>query len=357
MWMQRGRWPTHDWMGQEYQEGTEEHRLASEDFWLADGWAGGFFALDADLDAFYKTWRLENPTHATHPCCWCPAGVSGDLNWRDFRPSAGWIDQCYGADSWRAAHPDPLELFLIFFVTIATINPDWMHVKYLGVDQYLFASALKLLTHHHMAGDPVANMAEVMQHLTEYFRANNVRHAYKLITTKMYCNKDTPKLKGRASEIRHLGKALLHVFVLLMDPEDDLHKQVKATLKLNVMLEEQLDGCQSWNFKGAEYDEFIETAHKFCCGFNTCADTANRLRKWELFPITIKLHHLLHCCFRARWLHPKASWCFNGEAFMKVSKQLHQSCTRGLAQHAATVKVARKMLRALHYQFSEISAE
>ena len=356
-WSYLGRWPTHDWNGREYTEGSEACRLATDVYWLAGGFAAVFFSLESDLDCFYKTWRLENHGGPHNPCCWCPASLASDNNWRDVRPSAGWIGRCYTAASWTAAHPDPLELFLLFFVTTATINPDWMHVKYLGVDQYLFASALKILTHHHLPNDPDVNMALVMRHLKEYFNDNNVRNAYQLITTRMYCNKDTPKLKGRASEIRHLGKALHHVFNLLMDHGDTLHKEIKATLKLNTMLEDKLDCCDEWNFQGQAYDEFLETAHMFCGGYNTCAATANSERGLELFPVTIKLHHLLHCVLRSQRLHPKASWCFKGEAFMKVSKQLHMSCTRGLAQYAATVKVASKMLTALHYQFSDIAAE
>jgi hypothetical protein len=263
----------------------------------------------------------------------------------------------YNDETWRASHPNALPFLLLFFITIATINPDWMHIKYLGVDQYFFGSVLKVLTHHFLPGDPADNMCLVMGHLKTYFKSKKVPNAYKLITVNMYSNKDAPKLKGRAAELRHLGGALLHVFTMLMDNENTLHKNIRLTLKLNVKLEQLLDDCSGWNFKGEEFNKFLQVGHDFCTGYNACADTANRVHGWELFTITIKLHLLLHCVLRSRLLHPKASWCFGGEAFMKVAKQLHSSCTRGLKPHAATVKMTEQMLTALHCQFSGISKE
>ena len=360
-WLFLGRWPTHDYNGDEYPETSKAYKLATETYFLAEGFAGVLFANNADLDCFHKTWRLENHTNTENPCIWCRASLDSACNWRDFRPGASWLSAVYTTDSWKAAHPDHLAIFDLLGVTIATFNPDYMHCKYLGLDQYLYGSVLKVLTFHTLVGDPVANMERVMTELSRYFKAHRVPNAYTLITINMFNNKDQPKLKGRAAELRHLGEALLHVFekFMITAPEAPvevrtLHKRILITLKKNVELERLLDQETGWNFKGESYSKFVKVAHEMLCGYNACQGSAARLAL-EMFNVTVKAHHVLHCVHRSKWIHPKAVWCFQGEAFMKVSKALHKSCTNSMVPHKATIKAAHKFMTAIHLQFTGAS--
>ena len=228
-----------------------------------------------------------------------------------------------------------------------------MHCKYLGVDQYFYGSVLKVLVFTSMEGEPANNMDKIMAVLREYFQKYKVPNAYRHISVSMWNNKDAPKLKGRAAELRHLGSALRYAFQKFM-LQDPFHKKILATLKLNIELEVLLDQETGWNFQGAAYNALCKAGHDFMCGYNACQAAASR-QGLELFTVTIKGHHVLHALRRANWIHPKAVWCFGGEAFMKISKKLHASCANGNAPHKATVKAANQFLRAIHLQWTGAS--
>ena len=140
-WLHLGRWPTHHWDGTAYLPGTAAYELAHTVRFLADGYYGVLFSLIGDLDYFYKWLKLENHASTTAPCMYCPANLT-DPNWRDMRSCAPWNTREYTHITWVIAHPERLSLFFLEFVSVYTLCADFMHCKYLGVDQYLFGSTL-----------------------------------------------------------------------------------------------------------------------------------------------------------------------------------------------------------------------
>ena len=59
----------------------------------------------------------------------------------------------------------------------------------------------------------------------------------------------------------------------------------------------------------------------------------------------------------AFFMHPKNTWCFAGESFMKIAKKLLQTCSRANKPWNITNTFANKYGRALHYLFIKISDE
>ena len=362
--MQLGRWPTHHWDGTEYRVGTRAYRLAHEVRYLADGFYGVLWGLIGDLDYFYKWLLLENHASGTAPCMLCPAnlGTLGRPNWRDFRNNAAWIGHTYGHAAWADAHPNRLSLLLLPFVSVHTLCNDYMHCKYLGVDQYLMGSILWYMCNKMMpGGDAVANMAVVMTALKIQFRTRDV-DSYDLITVNMFSLKESVKLRGRASEIRYLGKSLLAVFKsevaqhVCTDAQKQFHKLIAVTLKLNSKLDDILEESPGWKIEGEAYNRLAKCAHDFSTSYSALSLMAAHL-ELPLFIVSIKIHYLLHICRFANRLHPKVTWCFGGETFMRVSKRLMQSCMAGKKPHAAAYKFCFKYCRALHYAFEGISNE
>ena len=49
---------------------------------------------------------------------------------------------------------------------------DLMHVKYLGTDQYYFASVCCLLVYHIMTKSPQENLADLFAKLNDYWKAD-----------------------------------------------------------------------------------------------------------------------------------------------------------------------------------------
>ena len=104
-WLYLGRWPSHDWNGDEFAETSKFGKLASDMYHLADGYGGVLFGTNCDLDFYYKVLRLENHNNQTRPCIWCPGNLT-TLNWKDFRDAAPWLLSVYNTASWQEAHPD-----------------------------------------------------------------------------------------------------------------------------------------------------------------------------------------------------------------------------------------------------------
>ena len=353
-WLYLGRWPTHDYQGHPYRAGTEEYKLATTVYWLAQGFCGIVWGLQGDLDWFHKGMRLENHSRNENPCCCCPAGMA-DPSWRDFRDCAAWCLLVYTAERWREVHPNPLPIFGIL-INGETILIDYMHVKYLGVDQYLFGSVLSMLVFHIMPGNPQQNMSTVFSFLQAFWQHHRTGGAFRLITINMFSRAATsqPKLRGRAGEIRRLAKALTACFKHYMDPEDELHKNVRSCLNTNCKLDDILDDNPGWRLVGEPYEQFVRNAHGFCCLYETCATLAAG-KTWEMFDVTIKLHYLLHIAKHSKFMHPKLGWCWSGEHFMKITKQLLASCTRGSVAQDAQVKMVDKWCIALDLEYKQLS--
>ena len=51
-WLWLGRHPTHDEYGNMYEEGTEEYRLATEEYWLADGLFAMIWRFLGDMELY-----------------------------------------------------------------------------------------------------------------------------------------------------------------------------------------------------------------------------------------------------------------------------------------------------------------
>ena len=364
-WLNLGRWPTHHWDGTAYLPGTAAYNLAYNVRYLADGYYGIPLALIGDLDYFYKWLELENHSSTTAPCMCCAANLT-TFNWRDCRTVAAWIGSTYTHATWVAAHPNRLSLFFLSFITIYCLCPDYMHCKYLGCDQYLMGSILWYMCQKLMEDpDPSVNMARIMVLLKRQFRQRDVS-SFGIITINMFSNKDSKKLRGRASEIRHLGCSLLAVFKAehtaaaargpLPTDEQELCRLIKATLKLNTKLDEIIDENPGWTITGTPHDQLVQCAHDFATTYSALSRQAATM-ELELFTMTIKMHYIIHICRFADRLHPKLTWCFGGETFMKVARGLMQSCMRASSPYDATRQFGEKYPYALHCLFKKISKE
>ena len=190
-WLLLGRWPTHDHNDVEYPENSPGWKLAYEVYHLAGGFRAVIFSLIGDLDYHTKFWELENHNSTVQPCYYCPCNLT-DVNWRNFLPTAAWVAATYTNAQWIAAHPDRLAFLALPWVTVLTVCSDWMHVKYLGTDQYFFGSVLHYMVFTMMRtrGTPDQNMITVMNMLRDFFRENRVGCCFKHITVRMFSNKD-----------------------------------------------------------------------------------------------------------------------------------------------------------------------
>jgi hypothetical protein len=173
----------------------------------------------------------------------------------------------------------------------------------------------------------------------------------------------TDPVSDYCTEVRHLGPALLLVFqhfVALYPPVSNswkwFCKTIVAALEANNSMEDILEANPGWTLEGDAYDEFLRVSHGFACLFSELSRLAADL-ELTLFDVTVKLHYILHIARFARFLHPKLTWCFAGESFMKISKQLMASCTRATKTWNGSLKAMDKYMIAIDLEFGGFEIE
>jgi len=317
------------------------------------------FVIRGDLDWFFKTLKLNN-YNSNEPCCLCTCNTT-TKPWKDLRRAAVWLDHIWTTDSWKRAYPTPdCLLFKLDFISILCINPDWMHTMHIGVLTYAWASILWLLAYEIMEGTPVENMSAIMVGLRRFWNDNPTPGHYQGITLKMFSQANDPEgkqpqLKGTAGEIKHLSKALLHVFKAYKVRGHATYGQIALLMKKWIRMDDILDAHPPHIFPRLPMDE----ANEFeLLGFDSCALLTSIATFYmvdepkPLFNLIIKTHMLIHCAVQARYLNPRLAICYGGEDYMKHMKRMVAMSVRGTNAAQISKKLVDKDRAASHIEMS-----
>lgn len=353
-WLWRGQWPDRDWTGQMYDPDSSAGSKALS--FLADGHFGLLWAIMGDLDYLASILGLPRFSASTGPCALCRCTGIGPNTWTDSRPTAPWIEECWTSRDWllwegRSRNP----LFTLPGVTALTVALDYMHSKYLGMDQYMFGSTLWVLCFMVMTGTPEENLDWCWAFTKRYYKEHGTTTRYRYLNrlSMFVRKKGYPKLRGKAAEIRHFGPVLLALWAACADPASELHQRIQLMLKLNVRLESILtEHPDEFALPGTAASEFQEAAFAMA-QLQTATATHFMEQGQQLYDITSKTHMVLHCAILSKYISPRVSWCFSGEDNMRVTQTLAQSCVRGLTGSAAQVKMARHYRLGLHLSLAK----
>lgn len=342
-----GKWPTHDWNGSPIRDAR-----AGTD--LAGGYFASVWVLLGDLDYLAKDLRLPN-CNSNEPCCLCPAN-STNIPWYDFRPTARWLTCIYTEIAWRASGFATCEIFNIPGVSQYSCYPDWMHAKHLGTDKVLFGSVLWLLVNFVLLGEPEENLSVVWGQIQEYYHRHRVKNIYGCLKMTMFTARATPKLKGKAAEIRDLGHALHWVWKLHFNNRLALHRRIELCLRLGAHLDDILsDHPDQFVLPDEVADDFIASGFMHLSIFMQLRQHFQS-EDYPLFQLTSKGHYIMHSCLLSKSLNPRCAWCYAGEDFMGKCRHLALSCSRGCQPWAVSNKMLGKYLIALHLTLTDPKA-
>ena len=115
---------------------------------MADGLFAIIWRFLGDME-FYGDFYGFPRTTALQPCGWCPVdSIDDSLPWTDFRtPRPSWLSRFYTVATWAARFHEPNALLTLPGVSFQSVEPDWMHCKYLGMDKYFLGSVLYVMCH------------------------------------------------------------------------------------------------------------------------------------------------------------------------------------------------------------------
>ena len=220
---------------------------------LADGYFACLWSLLGDLDYLTAALGLPRYSLAKGCCSLCQCTLAGEHTWTNFQPNAPWTSTMWQPSAWRAwPGRSQCPIFELDGCSCATAALDWMHCKYLGLDQYMHGSTLHLLCHYVMRGTPQENIAALWGDIQEYYKANNTPVRYRHLNRLRMFDRASkyPKLRGKAAEIRYLSGAVLHAFSKHMNERLLVHREIKLMHWLNHRLEIILSEYRSlWSSK------------------------------------------------------------------------------------------------------------
>ena len=357
-WLQQGVWPKTDVNGESYHPDTIQGKKAGMP--LADGYCATIWSVMGDLDYLAKTLQLPRSTSA-NPCCLCRCTLHGPETWKTNTADALWKNTLWKPLEWTCWEGrSKCKLFSIPGVSSVSVALDWMHNKYLGIDQYIFGSVLYILCFMVLPLQPLQNLSTCWCHIKQYYKDHNTANRYQNIEklSMFLRKKGVVKLRGKAGELRGIGPAILDLWTAHMNDSLNIHTKIKLLLKLNCRVEGLLAfHSDSVCLPAADAQKCIEYAftmtelqleiHEYFKAEDAC--------KQQLFNVTGKNHMILHSVLLSPQIHPWMVWCFMGEDFMRKIQKIGEACVKGLQATAVSTKMVAHYRLGLHMQLSSIS--
>ena len=217
---------------------------------------------------------------------------------------------------------------------------------------YRYLLCFTILQH----GTPLENLIFLDGLVQQFYKEHPVDCKYRNMSKlTMFMRKSGgPKLRGKAIEVRNFCKVLLHLWQKFHNPNLLAHKQILLYLKLSYKVDAILDRHKGeFALSGPVAAEFEKTVFDMGHLVVLLEEHFSTEDVPHLFTATSKLHGVAHSALWAKYVSPRAVWCFTGEDYMHHVQVLAQSCIAGTGPFLTVNKTVDKMRFALHVQFSK----
>ena len=319
------------------------------------------FAVTGDLDYLAKTLLLPRWSRNTNLCTLCRCTKNGLTSYLDNRyPDAGWLATLWQPVDWKKwPEKSSCTLFQLHWLSAANVYYDWMHIKHLGNDQYVFGSTLYYLCFCILPGSPAENLKILWQWILRYYKKHKIiKNRYRALNklTMFVKKKSYPKLRGKAVEIKNFGPVIVQVWKHFCNKKDKTHRMITALLETSAELDDILARYPTkagyFALPEAAGDEFIEKC--FLVGqLQKQLNEHFKAAAIKIFNLTAKNHCMMHAALVSKLVHPGLVWCYQGEDFMKAVKRLVMSCVVGNNAFQAMSKATIHYNLAQHLQYEE----
>jgi hypothetical protein len=352
-WLAEGVWPPVGWNFNAWPPGSTEEALGVGKKPLANGLRATIWSLKGDLDYFAKSLHLRH-YNSVEPCDLCPANRRSDkaMQITNFGDDAVWQSKLYSSAEWLGLYggEEPHPVFQVGSVSNLCLEPDKLHIMYLGTSQYMLGSALHIMVHEEMVGLPADNMESVWRSIVECYVANNVPVRFSSITCSSFASpKHYPRLKGKGAEIRDVVYPILKAWqcfvpatsvwkdrvIKLLEAQCDIQHTLQAN-RLDLHMD--LASCSRLQ---RDVLTLLVTYQELAVQ----ADAAGKL----LWNFPMKFHWLWHLGQRCKFLNPAAGNTMIDEDFAGRMKTLTSACSAGSQLHNMSVKAMEKYRWAMHF--------
>lgn len=321
---------------------------------------GGFFlvpwSLKGDLDYFAKGLGLRH-YQAKEFCEFCPANESDDvgMRWNNFRLDASWKRQLFTVSQWRAVHPELHWIFKKFeFVTLHNVEPDELHIMYLGTVAYMLGSVMWVLCYIVMPDSPAANMKQLWSFIVGFYSSHQVTTQFSNLSLSSFTDENNPKgsypkLKGKGAEVQNLVWPMLEAWKHFGGHEAYHFDSVKALLERQLDIQSVLSEWSDCCFLPMDGVRQIQAACddvlRLYSKLANAADEAGHFL-WSVAP---KFHWMWHLCQRASYLNPRANSCMIDEDYVGDIKEIVAASTSGTSVEHVPSKTMEKIRWCMHF--------
>ena len=354
-WLSKGVWPMVDMYGKPYAKRSEDYMRRGTP--LADGYFSPIFSLTADLDHYAKAWHLRH-YNANEMCELCPANRdfgNRRLCYNNFSDDAEWPSLVYGRDEWRALHDEAFlhYIFKLPDVDNLCLDPDELHILFLGVLGYFLGSVLYLLVFVILPGSHTDNMNVIWEFIAKFYHEHATPTQYTNLTISMFCGDDPhahfPFLKGKGAEVRDVLPALV-AFWDQQSPEGDVAYEwvgvcLEMQLKMKVLMHDHRKGVLLPMLVARQYNQHVQ---EFLLHYQKLAaryDATPLL----LFSVPTKFHMLWHIGNKCHLINPRVANCMCDEDFVGRIASLIQACSAGTPMHLTCKKGMERYRWGYHF--------
>ena len=162
-----------------------------------------------------------------------------------------------------------------------------MHCKYLGSDKHLYGGGLHVIIHKLLTGTAQQNMVHTWNILKQIYDTLDIKTRCGVMKVTMFKRNiaGLPDLMGRATEIKHLSKALLVLWDRGRTIGDRLHDYIYTALEASYKLDEILDLHRGeYDLPAEAAQRFIKYALQYC---QACQAWAEDLEHAEAPPVHV----------------------------------------------------------------------
>ena len=317
---------------------------------------GVLWSIKGDYEWFRKGLQLRS-ANSNKPCELCEANCAGGPNYwpTNFRADAAWMHTLSTAEGWRAATTRHTLFKEIGYLSCLNLEPDELHVVWLGIAQPVLGAVIWLIVYMRMGGAAAANVDEVWSLVRSKYDVGdskigdlslgtftNVKHPwteYPCLKAKGAETKDIVKgvlAAWKQYRIRHAGHAGFPFDCQVEGLLCDL-ASIGSTLD---------DHSRDFFLPSNVADSVSATIDSFLTRYTWLAKKSDE-QGLLLFPSKPKLHFLWHIARRTNFLNPRRVACWCDESFLSLVKTIAGASARGTCLHNIPTKVMHKHVWAL----------
>ena len=355
--LQSGKFPSHDWEGKPFAPHSWEGTMSGK--YLANGFCGHLTSIQGDLDFFASSLALPRWSLKEGGCPSCQCTLEGDKTWQKFNCKDHILHLEWTSEQWKNwTKRSPCKLFCIPHVTGVNVFLDYLHLKYLGSDMYMYGGLLWLMVFTILDhGSPLANLEYIWGRMKFWYGQLGVTHRYHFFNrlTMFQRKSGPPKLRGRGVEVLGLNHVMVKIWEEVCNPSLELHRMILQMLKENHRMETLLEEHKGETaLPGPDAAQFVDAAFKMAHLNNLVHEHFKAESEIpDIFAITIKLHMVLHVALHSHQISPRMTWNFTGEDEMGVLKTLGQNCVKGVQPQDVCSKMLQHWRVAMHLEMEK----